>query len=162
MTINNTTYVMVEDGGNMSLTAASNAKASASGQRGSRGGNMPGGMPQMNGRPDMESMTREKGGNASGEAVDIRAFEMPEGLQVSWYSQALARLMAWLYEGVDMGASQVTGSLVQVEVGMQNDDYVEILNGVSEGQVVLYTGEEETSSSWSRGGNMPGGMRMGF
>ena len=165
MTINDTTYVMVEDGGNMSLTAASGAKTSASGQRGSRGGNMPGGMPDMGGMPqfggempDMSSMPQFGGDNASGEPVDFSAFEMPQDVQVSWFTRLTAGLMAWLYEGVDMGASKATGSLVQVEVGMQNDDYAEILSGVSEGQVVLYTGEEETTSFWggSRGGM--GGM----
>ena len=30
---------------------------------------------------------------------------------------------------------------------MQNDDYVEILSGVSEGDVVLYTGSSSDSSS---------------
>lgn len=174
MTINDTTYVMVEDGGNMSLTAASGAKTSASGQRGSRGGNMPGGMPDMGGMPqfggempDMSSMPQFGGDNASGEPVDFSAFEMPQDVQVSWFTRLTAGLMAWLYEGVDMGASKATGSLVQVEVGMQNDDYAEILSGVSEGQVVLYTGEEETTSFWggSRGGmGGMGGMGgpMGF
>ena len=174
MTINDTTYVMVEDGGNMSLTAASSAKTSASSQRGSRGGNMPGGMPDMGGMPqfggempDMSSMPQFGGDNASGEPVDFSAFEMPQDVQVSWFTRLTAGLMAWLYEGVDMGASQATGSLVQVEVGMQNDDYAEILSGVSEGQVVLYTGEEETTSFWggSRGGmGGMGGMGgpMGF
>lgn len=174
MIINDTTYVMVEDGGNMSLTAASSAKTSASGQRGSRGGNMPGGMPDMGGMPqfggempDMSSMPQFGGDNASGEPVDFSAFEMPQDVQVSWFTRLTAGLMAWLYEGVDMGASKATGSLVQVEVGMQNDDYAEILSGVSEGQVVLYTGEEETTSFWggSRGGmGGMGGMGgpMGF
>ena len=150
MTINDTTYVMVEDGGSMSLTAASEAKARSS-QRGSRG-NMLGGMPQFgDGMPDMGGMPRLDGDNASGENVDISSFEMPGDMQIGWFARAMAKLMAWLYEGIDMGVSQVTGSLVQVEVGMQNDDYAEILSGVSEGQVVLYTGEEETTSSWGGG-----------
>lgn len=37
----------------------------------------------------------------------------------------LERIRAWLYEGVDTGSQQVNGTLVKVETGMQNDDYVE-------------------------------------
>ena len=66
----------------------------------------------------------------------------------------------------------VSGTLVKVETGMQNDDYVEILSGVSEGDVVLYTASSTSTSSsmmmgmsmmsmggGSRGG--PGGMGGG-
>ena len=146
MTINNTTHVLVEDGGSMSLTAAASAKTS---QRSSRGGNS-GGMPNFGGgeMPSFDGASFPQMGEAQSE------------VKVSWFFQLSARFMAWLYEGVDLGASAVTGSLVQVEVGMQNDDYAEILSGVTEGQTVLYTGEEETASSWNRGGM--GGMRMGF
>ena len=102
--------------------------------------------------------------DGNGEAGETAAAQ--NGTQISWFSKAFTRVIAWLYEGVDMGASQATGSLVQVEVGMQNDDYAEILSGVSEGQIVLYTGEEETTSSFGRGGMGGGmggmGMPMGF
>ena len=50
-----------------------------------------------------------------------------------------------------------SGSLVKVETGMQNDDYVEILSGVSEDDIVLYTGSSSDSSS----GMMMGMMNMG-
>ena len=75
--------------------------------------------------------------------------------------------MAWLYADAVSGTEAVTGSLVQVTVGMQNDDYAEILSGVSAGQTVLYTAtSSSSSSSWnmnSRGGNSMGGMpMMGF
>lgn len=187
MTINDTTYVMVEDGGSMSLTAASSAKSSTGSQRDSRSmpqmggapsmGGMPqmGGVPGMSGMPQMGSMPqmsgergqrdaqRSEAATDSAASADIPEQEAQEGEktlqlpEISWVSRASARLMAWLYEGVDMGASQATGSLVQVEVGMQNDDYAEILSGVSEGDVLLYTADEETTSSWGMGG-----MRMGF
>ena len=50
-------------------------------------------------------------------------------------------------------------TLVKVETGMQNDDYVEILSGVSEGDVVLYTASStSTSSSMMMGMGM---MSMG-
>ncbi|MBQ8619448.1 MAG: hypothetical protein IJ418_18360, partial [Clostridia bacterium] len=74
---------------------------------------------------------------------------------------AAAKLKAWLYEGVETQSAQnVTGSLVEVSVGMQNDDYAEITSGLNEGDVVLYTAAEETSSSMF--GMMMGGMGGGM
>ena len=74
--------------------------------------------------------------------------------------------MDWLYADAATGAEAVTGTLVQVTVGMQNDDYAEILSGVSAGQTVLYTATSSSSSSgWntnSRGGNSMGMPMMGF
>ena len=68
-------------------------------------------------------------------------------------------MKAWLYEGVNTGSQPVSGTLVKVETGMQNDDYVEILSGVSEGDVVLYTASStSTSSSMMMGMSM---MSMG-
>lgn len=64
---------------------------------------------------------------------------------------------AWLYEGVNNDTQQVSGSLVKVETGMQNNDYVEILSGVSEDDIVLYTGSSSDSSS----SMMMGMMNMG-
>lgn len=66
-------------------------------------------------------------------------------------------MKAWLYEGVNTDTQHVSGSLVKVETGMQNDDYVEILSGVSEGDIVLYTGSSSDSSS----SMMMGMMNMG-
>ena len=78
-------------------------------------------------------------------------------------------MKAWLYEGVNNDTQQVSGSLVKVETGMQNDDYVEILSGVSEGDVVLYTASSTSTSSgmmmgvsmMSMGGGNRGGMGGG-
>ena len=68
-------------------------------------------------------------------------------------------MKAWLYEGVNTDSQPVSGTLVKVETGMQNDDYVEILSGVSEGDVVLYTASStSTSSSMMMGMSM---MSMG-
>ena len=58
-------------------------------------------------------------------------------------------------------AAQVTGSLVKVEVGMQNDDYAQITSGLSEGDVVLYTASDDDNSSSMFGGMMMGGMGGG-
>jgi len=75
------------------------------------------------------------------------------------FNQAVGFVKDWLYEGVEVhSAQQVTGSLVQVETGMQNDDYAEILSGLEEGDVVLYTASEESSSFNMFGGMMGGGM----
>ena len=191
MTINNTTYVMVEDGGSMTLATAASTQTSNS-QRGNRGdrsqmgdmaqmGDMPqrgdgempdmsqmGDMPQMGDgeTPDMSSMPQMSADASNAET---------EQTKVSFFTRAMAKVMAWLYDGVDLSASTVTGSLVQVEVGMQNDDYAEILSGVTEGQIVLYTGDSDTDTTSfmmggmgggsNRGGNMGGGMgggMMGF
>ena len=73
--------------------------------------------------------------------------------------QAVGFVKDWLYEGVETkSAQQATGSLVEVETGMQNDDYAEILSGLSEGDVILYTAAEETNSFMSMMGGMMGGM----
>ena len=177
MIINNTSYVMVEDGGRLSLTAAAGAQTGSTSQRSTQGsnrgtqsgmaqmGNMASGlMPQMSGTAPQRSKSRSDSADQTpGAPVDIGSLEAPEDVQVSFFSRVMARLMAWLYEGVDMGASQVTGSLVEVQVGMQNDDYAEILSGVEEGQIVLYTGDTTTSSGSMMGGmGGMGGGPMGF
>ena len=190
MIINNTSYVMVEDGGRLSLTAAAGAQTGSTSQRSTQGssrsaqggmaqvgGNLlsggvaqmggsmvPGSKAQMSDGADQRSRSRtDAADSASGQPVDIGTLEAPQDVQVSFFSRVMARLMAWLYEGVDMGASQVTGSLVEVQVGMQNDDYAEILSGVEEGQIVLYTGDTTTSSGSMMGGmGGMGGGPMGF
>ncbi len=89
--------------------------------------------------------------------------------EIPIYMQAVARIRAWLYEDVQTAAPQATGTLMKVETGLQNDDYVEITSGLAEGDVVLYTGGEDTASMLgnfgggnNRGGMNMGGMRMGF
>lgn len=160
MTIHDETYVMVEDGGSMSLTDATASQQSGrSAQRGQRGG-----MPQGGDRPDMGGMTPQGEDRPDMSGAQKAEAGEAQSVQPEVKIGLLARVMAWLYEGVDLGASAVSGSLVKVEVGMQNDDYAEILSGVSEGDVVLYTSDDSEQSAWSmmggRGGM--GGMRMGF
>ena len=75
-------------------------------------------------------------------------------------TKAVSAVKAWLYEGVRyrQPAGQ-RNAAVKVETGMQNDDCVEILSGVSEGDVVLYTASStSTSSSMMMGMSM---MSMG-
>ena len=167
MTISNKKYVMVADGGSTSLA---DAAKSAGSQRGNRGG-MPnmGSMPQGGSRPDFGSMPQ--GGmpdfGSMPEGMKMPGMETAEAEQADMSVLDKAKDMAkkaytfvrdWLYDGVQMtSAKQVTGSLVQVETGLQNDDYVQIVSGLSEGDVVLYTASEESSSS-SMFGGMMGGM----
>ena len=178
MTINNKKYVMVADGGSTSLA---DAAKSAGGQRGSRGqGGMPnfGSMPQGGSMPNFGSMPQggsmpDFGSMPQGGMPNFGSMPGAESAQAEQAEMSIidrAKDMAakaytfvrdWLYEGVEMtSAKQVTGSLVQVETGLQNDDYAQIVSGVSEGDVVLYTASEESSSS-SMFGGMMGGMGMG-
>ena len=164
MTIKNQTYVMVADGGTTVLADAAQSAASGS-QRGSRGQGMQGGMPSGGQMPDMGDMPQMG--------------EMPEGMPQggapaqaeedtglvarvkNMVSGVTGKVRAWLYEGVETtSAAQVTGSLVKVEVGMQNDDYAQITSGLSEGDVVLYTASDDDNSS-SMFGMMMGGMGGG-
>ena len=175
MTISNKTYVMVADGGSTSLADAAKNVGS---QRGSRGQGMPdfGSMPNMGsmpqgGMPDFGSMPQ--GGMPDFGSMPAMG-DMPQGMGAEaetaektfvqkakdMATDAIAKVRAWLYEGVQTtSAKQVTGSLVPVEVGLQNDDYAQITSGLSEGDVVLYTASEESSSSMFGGmGGMMGGM----
>ena len=180
MTINNQTYVMVADDNGQAVAASQTMSAArgsnASGTRPERSaegmpaGDMPAGdMPaegQTGGRGTRGTpQTTETDGAA--ESATPTGAQTAE-VESSFLSEAYRRLMAWLYEGVETG-TQMTGSLVRVETGMQNDDYAEILSGVSEGDVILYTASSSSSStnSWggnNRGGNMGGGApgMMGF
>ncbi len=148
MTISNKTYVMVADGGTMSLSDAARSASSQRGSRGQRGQGMPAmgaQMPEMG--PNMG------GAPAMGEAApaEAQAAQGVEGVLAkakTMASQAIGAVRAWLYEGVETNdAKNVTGSLVPVEVGMQNDDYAEIVSGLNEGDVILYTAAEESSSN---------------
>ena len=176
MTINNRMYVMVEDGGTQTLSSAAQSTGSAGmrspmggmgsfdgfprGERTGNSGSMPqgmdfGGMPKRPGNaPDVEQPDEGFSVQRVIETVLAKA------------RSAYNRIMAWLYEDVELNADTATGSMVEVQVGMQNEDYAEILSGVSVGQTVLYTTTSERTSSGfgGRGGmGMPGmGGFMGF
>ncbi len=171
MTIANETYLMVADGGTQSLAGAADSarggRRSASqtanaAQGGMQGGDMPGGGMPDGAMPGAPSQSTRMQDAQDQDAQPEQKTGLLDGLRSS--------LHEWLYEGVSTGA-EVTGSLIRVETGLQNDDYVQILSGVSEGDVVLYTASTSSSSSSSGrggmgggnmgGGNMGGGM-MGF
>ena len=176
MTISNKTYVMVADGG---TTTLADAAQSAGSQRGSRSQGMQGGrgmqdgMPSGGQRPDMGDMPAmgempvmgemsegmaQNGDTAAEAQSDESIIEKVKGFA----GDAVAKVKAWLYEGVEIQSAQnVTGSLVEVSVGMQNDDYAEITSGLKEGDIVLYTAAEEESTSMF-GGMMGGGMGGGM
>lgn len=165
MTIKNQTYVMVADGGTTVLADAAQSAGSGS-QRGSRGQGMQGGMPGGGQMPDMGSMPNAggvpEGMTPGGEAAQAEEETGLAAKAKSMVSGVTGKVRAWLYEGVETtSAAQVTGSLVKVEVGMQNDDYAEITSGLSEGDVVLYTANDDDDSSSMFGGMMMGGMGGG-
>lgn len=155
MTIGDATYLMVENGDGQTaampdfggMTLPDNADF--------------GGMTPPDGAPtDATGDTAET--SDSGETVQRRgrgdfAAQQTEQESSNVFTKAVAAVKAWLYEGVNNDTQQVSGSLVKVETGMQNDDYVEILSGVSEDDIVLYTGSSSDSSS----GMMMGMMNMG-
>ena len=143
MTIGDDTYLMVESsvGQTMSMSDASGMTppdgATGGGQSDA---SADGEMTQRRGRGDFAAQQAEK---TDGNAL----------------TNAVSAVKAWLYEGVNTDSQPVSGTLVKVETGMQNDDSVEILSGVSEGDVVLYTASStSTSSSMMMGMSM---MSMG-
>lgn len=150
MTMNNKPYVMVADGGTAVLADT------FGGQQGGRGGQRgPGGMPQMNG-----GMPGGRGDAPAAEATAASGSFLDKAKAA--VTGAFADVKDWLYEGVeDQSAPAMTGSLVPVETGMQNDDYIEILSGLSEGDVVLYKNTEDSRSMFGMGGmgGMMGGRR---
>lgn len=196
MTINNTTYVMVEDGGGQTLASASSASDASSSRAGMPGrigalsagesdgraargdfGAMPeGGMPDFGAMPEGgmpnfgAGAMPGNGGNTAGDATARGKSEDAAGTddaQSGGFAAGVRALYdglkAWLYADAAQDADAVTGSLVQVTVGMQNDDYAEILSGVSAGQTVLYTATSSGSSSnWGGSSRGMGGMMMGF
>ena len=174
MTINNRSYVMGA-GASSAAPAAINPDAARGSRQGgaaqrgdmSQTGNMPqrGGMTSGAQR-DAAAKTSAAGGIEAAAGADNSA--LTAGGVLAKIKALPQRVMAWLYEDVPSAQTQETGSLVAVEVGMRNDEYAEILSGVSEGDVVLYTGSSEGSASSAFGGRsgsrsgMPMGGMMGF
>lgn len=189
MTIGNDTYLMVENAGETASAMAADSMSDLSNMP--QGGNMPdlSNMPQGGSKPDFAGSFGERSGDASsGETLDAQnrgnrgnAPQRTQNAEAATEESGLipvvkklySGVMDWLYADVNE-KTQVSGSLVKVTTGMQNDDYVEILSGVSEGDVMLYTGSSSSSSSnmmmsmmtmgtgnrdggGNRGGNMGGG-----
>ena len=155
MTIGDATYLMVENGDGQTaampdfggMTLPDNADF--------------GGMTPPDGAPTDATgdtaETSDRGETAQRRGRGDFAAQQTEQESGNAFTKAVAAVKAWLYEGVNNDTQQVSGSLVKVETGMQNDDYVEILSGVSEDDIVLYTGSSSDSSS----GMMMGMMNMG-
>ena len=155
MTIGDDTYLMVEssDGQTMSMPDASGMtppnRADVSGMT------KPDGIPGDGTDSETENTADA---SADGETTQRRgrgdfAAQQTEQESGNALTKAVSAVKAWLYEGVNTDSQPVSGTLVKVETGMQNDDYVEILSGVSEGDVVLYTASSTSTSS---------GMMMGM
>ena len=157
MTIGNDTYLMVESGDGQAampsfadMTPPDNADF--------------GGMTPPDGAPSGTADTADSAESTDGNADMAQqrergnfAAQQAEQESGNAFTKVVAAVKAWLYEGVNTETEQISGSLVKVETGMQNDDYVEILSGVSEGDIVLYTGSSSNSSS----NMMMGMMNMG-
>ena len=148
MTIGDDTYLMVEssDGQTMSMSDAS--------------GMTPPDHADVNGMtpPDGATGGGQSDASADGEPTKRRgrgdfAAQQAEKTGGNALTKAVSAVKAWLYEGVNTDSQPVSGTLVKVETGIQNDDSVEILSGVSEGDVVLYTASSTSTSS---------GMMMGM
>lgn len=147
MTVNNQTYVMAADG-SAAQAGAGFAQDGARTDRKSAGDGTA--MPQMSAGDDAQQTDGE------GSMID---------LFVSKAKNAYAAVKNWLLEDVNAAKSvQQTGTMVRVEVGLQNEEYAQIVSGVSEGDVVLYTSEETDTRSMfgGMGGGDMGGGRGGM
>lgn len=189
MTMDNDTYLMVENAGETASTMTADSMPDLSSMP--QGGSMPdlSSMPQGGSKSDFggsfggqsgdassgetsDAQNRGNRGNAPQRTQNAEAATEESGL-IPAVKKLYSGVMDWLYADVNE-ETQVSGSLVKVTTGMQNDDYIEILSGVSEGDVVLYTGSSSSSSSntmmsmmtmgggnrnggGNRGGNMGGG-----
>lgn len=177
MTIGNDTYLMIENEGETASTMAADSMSELSNMP--QDGNMPdfaGAFGEQSGDASSgetsDAQNRGNRGNAPQRTQNAEAATEESGLILA-VKKLYSGVMDWLYADVNE-ETQVSGSLVKVTTGMQNDDYVEILSGVSEGDVVLYTGSSSSSSSnmmmsmmtmgtgnrsggGNRGGNMGGG-----
>lgn len=177
MTIGDDTYLMVENAGETASTMTADSmpdlsnmpqggsKSDFAGSFGERSGDASSGETS-------DAQNRGNRGNAPQRTQNAEAATEESGL-IAAVKKLYSGVMDWLYADVNE-ETQVSGSLVKVTTGMQNDDYIEILSGVSEGDVVLYTGSSSSSSSnmmmsmmtmgggnrnggGNRGGNMGGG-----
>ena len=177
MTMDNDTYLMVENAGETASTMAADSMPDLSNmsQDGSKtdfGGSFGGQSGDASSGETLDAQNRGNRGNAPQRTQNVEAATEESGL-IPAVKKLYSGVMDWLYADVNE-ETQVSGSLVKVTTGMQNDDYVEILSGVSEGDVVLYTGSSSSSSSnmmmsmmtmgggnrdggGNRGGNMGGG-----
>lgn len=171
MTIGNDTYLMVENAGETASTMAADSMPDLSSmpQGGSKSdfvGSFGGQSGDASSGETSDAQNRGNRGNAPQRTQNAEAATEESGV-IATVKKLYSGVMDWLYADVNE-ETQVSGSLVKVTTGMQNDDYVEILSGVSEGDVVLYTGSSSSSSSnmmmsmmtmggGNRGGNMGGG-----
>ena len=56
----------------------------------------------------------------------------------------------------------IFGGIVEVEAGISNNDYVEIISGLNEGDTVYYAeSEDDPFAAMGFGGGMPGGGQGG-
>ena len=155
MTIGDATYLMVENGDGQTAAMPDFGGMTLPDHADFGGMTPPDGAPTDATGDTAE--TSDRGETAQRRGRGDFAAQQTEQESGNAFTKAVAAVKVWLYEGVNTDTQQVSSSLVKVETGMQNDDYVEILSGVSEGDIVLYTGSSSDSSS----GMMMGMMNMG-
>lgn len=164
MTINNQTFVLVAGDGTDSgadssaqpQAAADSGAASATDADTNNASTESGEMPAM-------ASGDASSGQGSGQRPDFSNMSEEEIAQMREQRGSDGGTMP---EGVSMSSTQGTtttsgeGTLRAVTTGIANDDYVQILSGLSAGEVVLYqsTGSDSSSSFNMGGGGGGGGM----
>ena len=101
-------------------------------------------------------------------SVDVKIEGVENALIIPVDALHQTSAISYVYTSYDEELKQY-GGMVEVTTGMQNDNYVEILSGLKEGDVVYYTEQEDIFSFFmgmggmggfggSSGGGMPSGM----
>ena len=96
-------------------------------------------------------------------SVDVKIEGVENALIIPIDALHQTSAISYVYTAYDEETKQY-GGMVEVTTGMQNDSYVEILSGLSEGDVVYYTEQENffamigNMMGMGNMGGMPGGM----
>ena len=173
MIMNNETYVMVADADAAAvpsgMTGQENQKRKTTRENAS--GESEGMAPGRQGTGSTGEGTRPSGGTrpegavrSSSESTERSSRNQQAATEengiLAWLKSIPAKIHDWLYAGIPQEESTVTGSLVKVTTGLQNDESVEIVEGLKEGQQVIYTSSETSTNSRNSGRQNGGGMMM--
>ncbi len=173
MIMNNETYVMVADADAAAVpsgmigqenqerkTTRENASGESEGKAPGRQGTGSAGegtRPSGGTRP--EGAVRSSSESTERSSRNQQASTEESGI-LAWLKSIPAKIHDWVYAGIPQEESVVTGSLVKVTTGLQNDESVEIVEGLKEGQQVLYTFSETGTNSRNSSRQNSGGMMM--
>ena len=89
--------------------------------------------------------------------VDVKIQGVDNALLVPADAVHYTRTGAYVYTSYDE-ETQEYGSRVDIVTGLANDDYVEVISGLSEGDTVFYTEKEEFRFGFGGMGGRPGSM----